>query len=279
MRFRPRDRNRLILIAGLCLCALVALINRMTTARGRIDPLEYGARNLLISPALSSGESLSGQSRLTFTSIFTPGRLARENRRLKARVTALEIQNAELQDEAAQNIRLRRMLDMPDRQSWDTRAAEVIALKPSQLRDTALLRLAHPAQAHIQDVILDQNGDLVGQVVQVTGSTCDGLLLTDPLSGVGARVVAADRPQASKAVVGICIGNRSRLLQLIDLPGDADIEPGDQIVTSGLGGVYPPSIRIGAVVDVQVDSARFLKTADVAPYADFNGLREVFLRR
>jgi len=279
MQYRRRGHNRVIIIVSLALCAVVTIIHHSAVKAGRIDPISSIARRFLLAPALFVETSAIHQSRVIPGSLFMGPRLARQNAALRAKISRLEMENASLREQADDNSRLRQMLDLSPRLPWDTRAAEVLSLKPTPLHDTALLGMPHAAKVKLQDVVIADNGDLIGQVTQVTGKTCDALLLTDPLSSVGARVVAVGRPQPGKAVVGICVGNRTRTLELIDLSGDADIQTGDQIVTSGLGGVYPPDIRIGSVTDVQVDSSRFLKTATVAPSADFDGLREVFLRQ
>jgi rod shape-determining protein MreC len=56
-----------------------------------------------------------------------------------------------------------------------------------------------------------------------------------------------------------------------------DVRPGDRVVSSGMGGVFPPDVAIGTVVSVAEDAPRFLKTARVRPAASLHHAREVFL--
>ena len=58
---------------------------------------------------------------------------------------------------------------------------------------------------------------------------------------------------------------------------DLELRPGDRVVTSGLGDVFPAGVPIGVVGAVEPDSTRLFQRAMVAPYADFASLRRVFV--
>ena len=122
---------------------------------------------------------------------------------------------------------------MCERSPMHLRGADVLALKPTPLHDTAILTIAADAKPKLETVVLSSNGALVGQLIRVAGANGDALLLTDPSSSVGALVEPASAASASTAhvsattgrsVVGIVQGNHTRLLALIDIPGDASIK-------------------------------------------------------
>ncbi len=211
------------------------------------------------------------------TSFFTGPRLASENSRLQTQVAELSAQNRDLQDQAVENQRLRTLLAFKSRSPLALLPAQVIALKPSPLRDT--LTLSRGIRDHVQRkmVVLDPSGALVGQVIDVTTDTCDVLLLTDDLSSVGAMVVPVGRKAAGPSTVGICSGVKAPALSLRDLPNDADVRVGDSVITSGLGTIYPKDIPIGRVYRVNFDTATYEKSAQVAPATDFNHLQEAFI--
>ncbi len=64
---------------------------------------------------------------------------------------------------------------------------------------------------------------------------------------------------------------------MIHLPHDVPIEPNQTVVTSGLGGVYPGGIRIGKVIEVQLEPQGLTKTAKIKPFVDFDRLEEAFI--
>ena len=64
---------------------------------------------------------------------------------------------------------------------------------------------------------------------------------------------------------------------MINLARDADILPGDRIITSGFGGIYPKGILVGDVLDVINDEGGLLKFAVLQPAVDFTRLEEVMV--
>lgn len=68
------------------------------------------------------------------------------------------------------------------------------------------------------------------------------------------------------------------LSKIYNLPIEStDIAEGDEIVTSGIGGVYPKGLRVGKIKSVSDDNIKVMKVAIVEPYADFNQLEELFI--
>jgi len=65
------------------------------------------------------------------------------------------------------------------------------------------------------------------------------------------------------------------MVRMINIPRDADIVEGDQIVTSGFGGIYPKGISLGEVENIVNDDGGLLKYAVLKPSVDFQKLEEV----
>ena len=91
------------------------------------------------------------------------------------------------------------------------------------------------------------NTGLIGQVVSVTEHTATVRLLTDPQSGAAAKV-------QNRSAQGVVRGSLEGMLYLEDVDEDADIEVGDNVVTSGMGGSYVSGLLIGIVT--KVDTTR-----------------------
>jgi rod shape-determining protein MreC len=278
---RTSRTDRTIVVAAVVILAGIALtIMHVIAARhNRPDIVTNVVRNDLLAPSMRAKHRFGLWARQRLIDPARAQRLAAENARLKQKIAALTIENEELRDQANQIDVLRKMVKLPATLPWDLRAGLVISLKPSPVRDNAIVALGAGKHAAKQDVVLGPTGGLVGQVVQVHGSVCDVLLITDPESSVGARVLPSGRAQAGPAVCGICQGMRDSLVSLVDMPVDADVQVGDKIYTSGLGEIFPKGIPIGTVTSVHADPTRSLKSATVSTIDDFNLLDEVFVRQ
>ena len=96
------------------------------------------------------------------------------------------------------------------------------------------------------------------------------LLVTDPSSAVSARLQTT---RAQGSVVGLLTGN----LRMIMIPLDADVQEGDIVITSGLGGNFPPDIPIGQVTSKRQFEFELNQTAEVLSLVDFDTLEFVLV--
>lgn len=197
--------------------------------------------------------------------------LAQENERLQQRVTELEAEVTRLQEADIKLAQLRKDLGFLQRLPRPPVAADVVALRPDPKFETLLVNRGSRDGVRVHSVAIAQ-GSVVGQVSEVTPTTATVLLLMDPNASVGARV---QRPESR--AVGICKGENATTLTLHNLAPDADIRPGDRVVTSGLGGVFPPGLLIGTVTQVTRDAENVNKTAQIQPAVRFDRLEEVYL--
>jgi rod shape-determining protein MreC len=112
---------------------------------------------------------------------------------------------------------------------------------------------------------------VVGLVVTTTPHASKTMLLVDPQSAVDGMV------QRSRAQ-GIVRGAGTGELELeLDAQGE-DVQVGDVVITSGLGGVYPKGLRIGEVSQVFASGGRqMLRQAKVRPAVDFDRLEDAYV--
>ena len=97
------------------------------------------------------------------------------------------------------------------------------------------------------------------------------MLLTDPESGVGALVA---RSRDYGVVLG---GNSQDSLTMRFFSKDADVHAGDQILTSGVGSLYPSGLLIGEVTEVYIPQPGLVKECRVKPTTEFEHLEEVLV--
>lgn len=111
---------------------------------------------------------------------------------------------------------------------------------------------------------------LVGQVVAVSEHSCDIRLLSDSNSGV-AVIIQSNREE------GIVHGSIEGLLYLDDISDEVEVEPGDVLVTSGLGGGYFRGIIVGTVLKVEGEAGATTRKIIVEPNEYADPLEEVYV--
>ena len=169
-----------------------------------------------------------------------------ENARLEAELDAA---NARLRAAAA-DVRAARQLKAllavrePNRRVIAT--TRIVAATPGSVVRSAMIAAGIDAGVTPGLPVIGADG-LIGRTVEAGDSAARVLLLTDPASRV--PVIVARTGQA-----GLVAGRNRPALALVDLVGQAaPLANGDRIVTSGDGGVFPPGVPVGIVIDARAD--------------------------
>jgi rod shape-determining protein MreC len=198
-------------------------------------------------------------------------------RNLRARVALLEETLAQFQAELVElreiqsdYERLTSLLDYTSiQQDQDFVTADVIDVDQSGQRRTITINRGTRDGIRVgMPVVTDQG--LVGRVLRVSANASRVLLITDPTSAVSVRL-------QSNRVEGTVIGQLSGNLRLTFIPLDADIEEGGLVVTSGLGGNFPPDIVVGQVTSTRQFEFELYQEAQVRSLNDFTTLEFVLV--
>ncbi len=267
---KPRARRFGVAVILVALGAATGAWHNKTTDRGHSDPVAGTVRGVVAPPANAIGRVSRWFSDQTGW-IFHGHALAGQNQKLRARVAELEGQNTRLLEAQIRYEHLRDDLKFVKTTPLNLMAADVWARRPDPKFDTLLIGRGSSDGVRINSPVMSRSG-LVGRVIEVGPNTASVLMLTDQNSGVGARV-----QRVGSRATGVCKGDNSGLLSMVYLPSDADIKPGDVVVTSGLGGVFPLGLFIGVVKDVRTDAGNALKIGRIAPKVDFDRLEEVYV--
>lgn len=209
--------------------------------------------------------------------LFAASAASAENVRLKREVAALAILRGDVERLEAENARLRRGLSLAAREPETWLAAGVLAVGGGAAGVREFLRIDRGALAGVRKgaVVAVPEG-LVGRVVSVTAHTAEVAPLTDPSVKVHARVEGEGR------VRGILSGGTDDALVLRSLQGDLSGATAPvaraRVLTSGLGGVFPPGLEIGTWTQFHTN-ANSVVTGEVLPTVEFSTLEEVFVRR
>lgn len=186
-----------------------------------------------------------------------------ENRRLRDENARLIQWVQEARRLGVENATLRAQLEyVPDKRSQFVTARIIAdtggAFFHSQIINAGARQFIRRGQAVIWQ------GGLIGRVAEVGERTSRVLLMTD----INSRIPVVVESTGDRAIVR---GNNSPRPLLQFLPGNSPISPGDRIVTSGHGGVYPPGLAVGTVAEV---SDSFIT---VQPFVDSSRLNEAVI--
>ena len=165
--------------------------------------------------------------------------------------------------------RLQKLLDLKDTYQIEGTGARVIGRSSEAWSQTVIINKGSDDGVSTGQTVMGTSG-VVGQIVSTSSHTATVRLLTDPQSGAAAMV------QSSRAE-GILRGSLVGLLYLEDLDADAEVNVGDVVVTSGLGGSYARGLIIGTVVKVDAQQGDTSRRAVVSPNDAITTLEDVLV--
>lgn len=211
---------------------------------------------------------------LAFQNLFNApadtARLQQENAQLQQEVAELQTQIIALQQQVTEVEILSALLDFARAQPQNQyQAAAVIGLDPSPfLRYILINRGSDDGLRRGMPVVSAQG--LVGRITAVTASAARVQLITDPASLVDVRIQPAEAD-------GILVGSLTASLSIDQIPVNASIQPGDLVLTSGLGGQYPANVLVGQVTSVRREATALFQQAAIVPVTDFSKLTIVLI--
>lgn len=223
-----------------------------------VYPLQYVV-NLPVSAGSWVGETLSSRSKLL-----------EENAHLRVQQLLLKTQLQKLSAIEAENIRLRELLQSSKRVSERVLIAEILAVDLDPFARQVVINKGNKFNVYDGQPVLDADG-VMGQVVHVNPLTSTVMLITDANQAIPVEV-------NRNGLRAIAFGTGAQTsLDLPNIPNNADIVVGDLLVTSGLGGRFPPGYPVGHVTSIKKDVALPYANVTVEPSAALDRSREVLL--
>jgi rod shape-determining protein MreC len=197
-------------------------------------------------------------------------------------IEELRRQNQQLQVTAAQavelgreNTRLRQLIGWREQSPWKSKLklARVVLREPANWWRGIQIDLGSRDGLRPNLPVLTSEG-LVGRVSSVSSDRSQVLLIGDPNCKVSALVENETR---DSGVLGPSGPLETELAVLSYLPRTSSLKPGQNVVTSGLGGVFPKGIAVGKVVDARPVELGLYVEARVKLNANLNALEEVWV--
>jgi rod shape-determining protein MreC len=260
-----RLRRVVLLLAILLLCLGLLTVQTRGAAAGRVADLV----SVVVTPfQLALAKAQRGA--LGLWGAYGEWKATRaENTRLRAEVERLRVEALDVRETVEENRRLRRLLALQERLPLAALAGEVIGRESAGwVRSLTVNRGL--GQIVTQTPVIVPEG-LVGRVVRVRPGASVVQLLSDPASSVGALVQRTRTP-------GLVEGDAGGAVRLKFMARDgAGLAPGDLVITSGQGQVFPKGLPIGRVTRVEDRGSALFHYAVLDPAVDLARVEEVLL--
>jgi len=192
-----------------------------------------------------------------------------ENDLLRKRIDLLTLENSKYQELLLANRRLHTLLNFQQNTDEPLLPARVIGWDSSGLFKSITIDKGEHDGLTVNMPVVNAEG-VVGRVVSVCPDYSQVLLITDQNSAVDGLV------QRSRGR-GTLRGRGSNECYFDYVIKTCEIEAGDTIVTSGMGGVFPKGLYLGAVTKIKDARSKLFKDVRVVPAVDFSTLEEVLI--
>lgn len=197
-------------------------------------------------------------------------RLIEENRKLRNEHLVYQSRLQKLALLEAENDRLHTLLSSAQRIEQRVLVAEMLAVDLDPFRQNILINKGRRHEVYVGQPVIDARG-IMGQITQVSSNSATALLISDPSHSIPVRVV-----RNGLRTIATGMGTPERI-KLNYIPGNGDIEIGDILVSSGLGGRFPVDLPVGRVSDVRRPPGKAFATVYAEPAAGLDRSHEILL--
>jgi len=203
-------------------------------------------------------------------SFATKTKVEAENVKLASDNLVLRLKLLRFESLEQENQRLRAVRQSSARVVQRSLVAEIVRVDLDPLRQRVLINKGTQEGVFRGQAAIDAAG-IFGQVTRAGPISAEIILISDPEHAIPVQVNRT-------GVRSIALGTgRSGLLSLPYLPQNSDVIVGDLLVSSGLGGVYPPGYPVGKVTAVTRDPGQPLLAVEAAPLAGLDRDPEILL--
>jgi rod shape-determining protein MreC len=261
-------KSHYIALGLVALLALVVLnLPSRTTARLK---LAIGSLFLPLFGLVTSSQQLAEKA----GNALTPrSDLVKENESLRREIQQRRLEAVQAGEFTRENERLRQLLGWQKQARWKVKLASVVLRDPANWWRTVQIDLGSRNGLSNNLPVLTPDGFLAGRITSVSFTHSQVVLLGD----ANCRVAALVEETRDTGVVGAGAPFDSSLVDMNYLSSTANLKPGQTVVTSGGGGIFPKGIPIGKIVDTRAAEYGLSTEARVKLAANFGALEEVWV--
>jgi len=193
-----------------------------------------------------------------------------ENQRLKTENIALSSKIQKIYKLEQENRRLHDLIDSKPKTEDIFVLAEIVAENPDPFKHRIIINKGSKENVHVKQTVADSRG-IIGHVIrdQIFGS--EVLLITDPEHAIPIEVA-----RTGLRSIALGIGSYEKI-QLSYLPVNTDIQAGDILLTSGLGGQYPAGYPVAIIDKVSTQKGESFLEVRAKPFAKLRNINEVWV--
>lgn len=169
-----------------------------------------------------------------------------------------------------ENTRLRKLLRATPKTGEEVLIAEIINVDVDPYRQLIVINKGSNDNVYISQPIIDAQG-IIGQTVHVSATSSTVMLITDASHALPVQV---DRTSLRAVAFGT---GKIDNLDLRHIPHNADIQKGDTLITSGLGGHFPANYPVAVITNIERSADKAFVTVTAEPLALLDRSREVLL--
>ena len=261
---------------GLLVVAAVLLAGVITVGAYILGyyPLS-GALELIVTPFRTASAAVAGWTQEQYDKSFRYDELEAENETLRQRLAEMEEAAIAGQDAVRENERLKDLLGLAEaRPELNYQGAEVVRRKSSNWSSDLTINQGTLGGVGVNDCVIDQYGHLIGVVTKADLNSSVVTTILDPTLEIGGRVARTDEDAILEGDFSLMLQGLTRLSFVAE---DTKLVTGDQVTTSGLGGVYPSGLVVGTIRSLLVEEDGITQYAQVEPSADIAGVRYVYV--
>ncbi len=226
--------------------------------------------SVVIYPLQFTADLPLSASRWISDTFSTRNQLQEENRELRKQNLLLRAQQQKLLALETENMRLRDLLDSSLKIGDRVLIAELMAVDLDPYRQQVTIDKGSSSGVYQGQPVLDANA-VMGQVIHVNRFTSTVLMITDARHALPVQI---NRNGLRTIAMGT---GRINELELPHLPNNADIQVGDLLVTSGLGGRFPAGYPVAEVASVTREPGQPFAEVTARPSAHLDRTREALL--
>ncbi|HLP76188.1 MAG TPA: rod shape-determining protein MreC [Candidatus Paceibacterota bacterium] len=248
---------------------ILAILNLPSRTTARLK-LAIGSLFLPIFGLASSTHQLAEK---TSDAITSRGELIRQNETLRTENQQLRMQALQAEESTRENARLRQLIGWQQQKKWNLKLARVVLRDPANWWRTVQIDCGSRDGMRTNLTVLTTEG-LVGRISSVTFDRSQVVLVGDPNCKVSAQI---ENDNGDMGVIGSSGPFDGSLVELSYLSRNANLKPGQNVISSGLGGIFPKGIPIGKIVDSRAVEYGLYVEARVKLAADLSALDEVWV--
>jgi len=260
----PSLRARLVLALAVS-SLLIFMDHRLNTIQpvrlflnSLVAPVQYLA---ILPEQMLDAASKAMQSRMT---------LNQENERMRSELLDLQGQLQRYQFLQNENARLRELLGSDVRQEGRRMVAEVVAVASDPFSHQLVINKGTLNGVFEGQPVLDSRG-VVGQIMTVGTNTSRVVLISDQSHAIPLRAERNDIRVLAQGVGDL------RQLELMFIPHSTELEEGDVLVSSGLGGAFPEGYPVARINRIERNDSLPFATVTAIPFAHLDRVRSVLL--